>query len=83
MGKKWGIILNQIHPDINWKEDSHQMLMRFRMRKLKRILDRNLLKIKEAEIKKDDEEVMLYLRLHHRIKSVHDELAKQIKLVIG
>lgn len=81
--KKWGIVLNQVHPDANWKEDSHQMLMRFRLRKLKRILERNLTKIKEAEVQKNDEEIMLYLRLHHRIKTVHDDLAKQIKQVIG
>jgi DNA primase len=81
--KKWGIILNQVHPDANWKEDSEQMIKRFRLRKLKRVLEQNLVKIKEAEASGNAEQIVVFLKLHHRIKAIHDELARQVKTVIG
>jgi len=81
--KKWGIILNQVHPDANWKEDSEQMIKRFRLRKLKRVLEQNLIKIKEAEVSGDAGQIVVFLKLHHRIKAIHDELARQVKTVIG
>ena len=80
--KKWGIVLNQQHPDQNWKEDSEQMLKRFRLRKLKRMLDDHILRIKEAEKQQQIEEVMLLLKVHQRIKRMHDDLAQQLKTVV-
>ena len=81
--KKWGIVLNQQHPDQNWKEDSEQMLKRFRLRKLKRMLDDHTGRIREAEQQQQLEEVMLLLKVHQRIKRMHDELAQQLKTVVN
>ena len=80
--KKWGIVLNQQHPDHNWKEDSEQMLKRFRLRKLKRMLDDHTSRIREAEQQQQMEEVLLLLKVHQRIKRMHDELAQQLKTVV-
>lgn len=80
--KKWGIVLNQQHPDQNWKEDSEQMLKRFRLRKLKRMLDDHTNRIREAEKQQQLDEVLLLLKVHQRIKRMHDELAQQLNTVV-
>jgi len=63
----------------NWeKKYSLSSLKRFRLRKLKKMLERNQLKIKELSEGNDFEQAMIYMKLYQKIKTIHDDLAKEM-----
>ena len=68
--------------DKNFIQDSLSSLKRFRLRKLKKMLERNQLKIKELSEGNDFEQAMIYMKLHQKIKSIHDDLAKEMGSVV-
>ena len=81
--KKWDLFLHsQEMPDHNFIQDSLSSLKRFRLRKLKKMLERNQLKIKELSEGNDFEQVMIYMKLNQKIKSNHDDLAREIKSAV-
>lgn len=81
--KKWELFLHsQKMPDKNFIQDSLSSLKRFRLRKLKKMLERNQLKIKELSEGNDFEQVMIHMKLHQKIKSIHDDLAKEMGSVV-
>jgi DNA primase len=81
--KKWDLFLHsQEMPDHNFIQDSLSSLKRFRLRKLKKMLERNQLKIKELSEGNDFEQAMIYMKLHQKIKTIHDDLAKEMGSVV-
>lgn len=81
-GKKWDVILNQKDPDENYILDSNLALKRFRLRKLGRICQQNIDKIKELSQKGETEDMLLHLRLQQRLQAIRNELAKELGTVV-
>ncbi len=63
---RWDIFLNQKDPDKNFKKDSHKALMYFRLRKITRISEKNMKKIKELSDSGDHEEAIKYLTVQKK-----------------
>ncbi|PSR13616.1 MAG: DNA primase, partial [Bacteroidetes bacterium] len=80
--KKWEVVLNQKMPDENFIKDSAHGLKRFRLRKLTRICEENIAKVKELSAQDELEEMMLYLRLQQRLQELRNELAKELGTVV-
>ena len=80
--KKWEVVLNQKMPDENFIKDSAHGLKRFRLRKLTRICEENITKVKELSAQGEVEEMMLYLRLQQRLQELRNELAKELGTVV-
>jgi len=80
--KRWDIFLTtQRMPEENFAKDSASALKRFRLRKLSKMIEKNAEKIKEFSAA-GSEEYLLHLKLHQRLKAVHDELAKELGTVV-
>lgn len=80
--KKWDVVLNQRLPDQNFKTDSNIGLKRFRLRKLSRICQQNIEKIKELSLGADTDELVLYMNLQKRLQTLRNDLAKELGTVV-
>ncbi|MEM1215323.1 MAG: DNA primase, partial [Bacteroidota bacterium] len=80
--KRWDVILNQKHPDQNFIKDSAHGLKRFRLRKLSRLCEENIAKIKELAIGGQDEELVLYMQLQQKLQGLRNELAGELGTVV-
>jgi DNA primase len=79
---KWEIFLTtQKMPDENFPNDSKYAIKVFRRQKLERMIRQN-----QREIKKISEggegDISVHLKLHQKLKSMHDEIAKEIGTVV-
>ncbi len=80
--KKWDVVLNQKDPQDNFVEDSNLALKRFRLRKLGRLCDENIERVKEYTKSGDQEELLLHLKLQQRLQSMRNDLAKELGTVV-
>lgn len=80
--KRWEIVLNQIAPEDNFIKDSTHGLRRFRLRKLSRICDENISKIRELGAAGNEEELLLYLQLQQKLQVMRNDLAKDLGTVV-
>jgi DNA primase len=80
--KKWDVVLNQRMPDQNFKADSALGLKRFRLRKLSRICQQNIDKIKQLSQNADTDELLLYMSLQQRLQTLRNDLAKELGTVV-
>ena len=73
------VLQTQKDPEKNFTLDSIQSLLRFKLRKVMKTLDLNLLRIKEA----DTEEKKLHLtKVHMKLLEVRNELAKKLNTIV-
>lgn len=80
--KKWDVVLNQKAPDENFVSDSTHGLKRFRLRKLSRLCEENVDKLKELTANNEIEELMLYMKLQQRLQLLRNGLAKELGTVV-
>lgn len=80
--KKWEIFLNQKAPDKNFKMDSLQALLRFKMRKIMRMCDRNLQQIETISQSVDDEQLIAHLKVQQKLNTMRNEIAQQLGTVV-
>jgi len=79
---RWDIFLNQKDPDKNFEKDSHKALMYFRLRKITRISEKNMKKIKELSASGDHEEAIKYLTVQKKLNEIRNDLAAQLGTVV-
>ncbi|MEL7425313.1 MAG: DNA primase [Bacteroidota bacterium] len=80
--KKWDVVLNQKAPDENFVKDSAHGLKRFRLRKLSRLCEENIIKVRELVSSDNQEELLLYMKLQQRLQSLRNSLAKELGTVV-
>ena len=80
--KKWDVVLNQKDPEENFIEDSNLALKRFRLRKLGRLCQENIERVKEFTQNGDTDELMLHLKLQQRLQEIRNDLAKELGTVV-
>lgn len=80
--KKWDVVLNQKAPDENFKKDSAHGLKRFRLRKLSRLCDENIEKLRELMTQNEQEDLVLYMKLQQRLQDLRNSLAKELGTVV-
>ncbi len=80
--KKWDVVLNQKAPDENFLKDSSHGLKRFRLRKLSRLCDENIEKLRELMEQNAQEDLVLYMKLQQRLQNLRNSLAKELGTVV-
>jgi DNA primase len=80
--ERWEIYLRtQKMPELNFTSDSIQSLLRFKLRKVIKLCDKNQERIKE-QTEKDPEKIMRLLKVHQKLTTVRNELAEQLRTVV-
>jgi DNA primase len=80
--KRWDIALNQKAPDDNFFLDTDQALKRFRMKKILRMCEQNVARLREWVEKKDEEQIVLHMKVQQRLQAIRDELARELGTVV-
>jgi len=73
---------NQPMPDLNFDQDMRQAIDRFKLRKLVKMCELNMGRIRSASQSGDEEGAMRYLRIHQKLNDVRNELAKRAGTVV-
>lgn len=80
---RWDIYLQtQKEPEKNFLRDSFQSIMRFKLRKINRLIKENLKNMENARAANLAEEEMLYLRVHQHYTKVRNEIAANVRTVV-
>ncbi len=79
--EKWGVFLEQKHPDENHRKDAENSLKHFRLRKINRMIERNKAKVEEL-FHSGSEDYLMYLQLNMKLESIRNELAKELGIVV-
>lgn len=80
--KRWEVVLNQKTPEENFIIDSAHGLKRFRLRKLTRLCQENVDKLKELTANNEIEELVLYMKLQQRLQTLRNGLANELGTVV-
>lgn len=81
--EKWNYPLqNQPMPDLNFNADTRYALDRFKLRKLLKMCDVNLARIKSASDSGDMDNMMRYLKIQQKLNETRNELAKRVGTVV-
>lgn len=81
--KKWDIHLRwQKSPETNFEDDSRQALVRFKLRKIEKVLAENRQKIKELNDAGDHAQVLAYMKVLQKLLVMRSELAAQTGAVV-
>ncbi len=80
---KWNYPLqNQKMPDLNFDADVRYALDRFKFRKLLKMCDVNLARIKAASDSGDMEALTRFLKIHQKLNETRNELARRVGTVV-
>jgi hypothetical protein len=80
---KWNYPLqNQKMPDLNFDADVRYALDRFKFRKLLKMCDVNLVRIKAASDSGDMEALTRFLKIHQKLNETRNELARRVGTVV-
>jgi len=79
--KKHEIFLDQKKPEENFNRDAELAVKRLRLKKIKKKMNevRTVIKKLSAE---DSDEVMTYMKLYSKLKSMHDDIARDLNSVV-
>lgn len=81
--KMWDVYLQtQPKPEQNVVNDSYQALLRFTLRKLQKMSDENLTKIKECQRAKNQSELIKHLQVQQILIQKRNEVAEKLNTVI-
>lgn len=81
--KRWEIVLTtQKMPELNFNADSERSLMRFKLRKVMKMCEKNQEDIKRFAEAGDMENMMLHLKVQQRLNEARNALAKEWGTVI-
>ena len=69
-------------PEKNFKKDSYQSIMRFKLRKIKKMIDQNKEDLIKASEEKDAEKIELYMKVAQNLDMVKSQIAKELNTVI-
>jgi len=73
---------NQPMPDLNFDEDMKQALDRFKLRKIQKMCDLNLGRVKAASDSGDMEAMMRYMKIQQKLNETRNEIADRVGTVV-
>lgn len=81
--ERWNYPLqNQIMPELNFDLDMKQALDRFKLRKIQKMCELNLLRIKTSAESGDDDAMMRYMKIQQKLNETRNEIAKRAGTVV-
>jgi len=83
----WGrlnVFLNtQELPEINHVADAKSSILRFKFKKIERLIRKNQLLLKEAQEAKNDTDILIYIKVSLKLLEIKKDLAKQMNTVVS
>jgi len=80
--KKHDVYLSQHLPEQNYNKDSTQALLRFKLRKIVRMCERNLQAIDKLSNPEDAEQLVAHLKVQQKLNAMRNDLARQLGTVV-
>ncbi|MFT5645612.1 MAG: DNA primase [Aureispira sp.] len=82
----WGrlnVFLNtQELPEINHVADAKSSILRFKFKKIERLIRKNQLLLKEAQEAKNDTDMLIYIKVSLKLMDIKKDLAQQMNTVV-
>ena len=80
---RWDIKLrSQVAPEDNFSLDSIQAVQRFKLKKIIKMCTKNQDQLKAAVAEKDNEKVMMFMKMQVKLNEMRNELATVLKTVV-
>ena len=77
--KRWGVILQtQKKPEENFKRDSYQAVLRFKLK----VFNREIKKLKEKKANNEIQDETLFLKLHQSYIKARNEIARELNTIV-
>lgn len=80
--KRHDIFMSQKHPEQNFNKDSLQALLRFKLRKIMRMCDRNMQEIENLGKSEATEQLLAHLKVQQKLNGMRNDIAKQLGTVV-
>ncbi len=80
--KRWEIRLAQRKPEENFRKDSEQALLRFKLRKVMRMCNKNREQIAALSQSGDAEQLLSHLKVQQKLLDMRSQLAEQLGTVV-
>ncbi len=81
--EKWNYPLqNQPMPELNFDLDMRQALDRFKLRKIQKMCDLNLARVKTASDSDDMESMIRYMKIQQKLNETRNEIADRVGTVV-
>ena len=81
--EKLNVFLNtQELPEINHVADAQSGILRFKLKKIERLIDKNHKELKTVQNSKEVTDMMILLKVHQRLVEIRADLAKQLNTVV-
>ncbi|HMN90403.1 MAG TPA: toprim domain-containing protein, partial [Saprospiraceae bacterium] len=80
--KRHDIYLTQKKPEHNFNHDSEQALLRFKLRKIMRMCDKNLQKIETFNQSGETEQLIIHMKVQRKLTAIRNQVAAQLGTVV-
>ncbi len=80
--KRHDIYLTQKKPEHNFNHDSEQALLRFKLRKIMRMCDKNLQKIETFNQSGETEQLIVHMKVQQKLTAIRNQVAAQLGTVV-
>lgn len=81
--EKLNVFLNtQELPEVNHVADAKSGILRFKLKKVERLIRKNQRSLKDAQKSKNDTDLLIFLKVHHKLQEIKIDLAKQMNTVV-
>ncbi len=80
--KRHDIYLTQKRPEHNFDHDSEQALLRFKLRKIMRMCDKNLQKIEMFNQSGETEQLIVHMKVQQKLTAIRNQVAAQLGTVV-
>ncbi len=80
--KRHDIYLTQKRPEHNFDHDSEQALLRFKLRKIMRMCDKNLQKIEMFNQSGETDQLIVHMKVQQKLTAIRNQVAAQLGTVV-
>ncbi len=82
--EKLNVFLNtQELPELNHVADARSGILRFKLKKIERLISKNHKELKIAQEAKNEVDMLILMQVHLKLKGIHGELAKLLRTVVS
>lgn len=74
--------MTQKYPEQNFNKDSLQALLRFKLRQIMRMCDRNMQEIENLSKSEATEQLLAHLKVQQKLNGMRNDIAKQLGTVV-
>lgn len=72
----------QVHPDLNYKKDAHNAILRLKLKIVMDHIEKNQERIRELQEQNNEEEMTIHVRMHYDLLNLREKITSQFKNVV-